>query len=112
MSKRNKHGRFIVSKDGYLYDTCGYGCRTWGMSNQKTIKFESGKYYLKEEYADTNGEYQEEYEIEVAEVLQSFEEIGKKYKIIQNVEVVICCGEMVFDKPIKVYKREVKENDN
>lgn len=47
MAKRNKHGRFIVSKDGYLYDTCGYGCSTWGMSDQKTIKFESGKYYLK-----------------------------------------------------------------
>lgn len=107
MAKRNKHGRFIVSKDGYLYDTCGYGCSTWGMSDQKTIKFESGKYYLKEEYADTN----EELEIEVAEVLQSFEEIGKKYKIKQNVEVVICCGEMAFDKPIKVCKREYKENE-
>lgn len=105
MAKRNKHGRFIVSKDGYLYDTYGYGCSTWGMSYQKTIKFESGKYYLKEEYADTN----EELEIEVDEVLQSFEEIGKKYKIKQNVEVVIYCGEMVFDKPIKVYKREVKD---
>lgn len=111
MTKRNKHGRFIVSKDGYLYDTCGYGFSTWGMSYQKTIKFENGKYYLKEEYADTNGEYQEEYEIEVDEVLQSFEEIGKKYKIKQNVEVVICCGEMVFDKPIKVCKREYKENE-
>lgn len=101
MAKRNKHGRFIVSKDGHLYDTCGFGCRTWGMSYQKTIKFENGKYYLKKEY--------EELEIEVAEVLQSFEEIGKKYKIKQNVEVVICCGEMVFDNPIKVYKREVKD---
>lgn len=107
MSKRNKHGRFIVTKHGLLLDTRGFGCRTWGMSNQKTIKFESGKYYLKEEYADTN----EELEIEVAEVLQSFEEIGKKYKIKQNVEVVICCGEMVFDKPIKVCKREYKENE-
>ena len=55
MAKRNKHGRFIVSKDGYLYDTCGYGCSTWGSDYQETIKFESGKYYLKEEYADTNG---------------------------------------------------------
>lgn len=62
---------------------------------------------MKKEYEDIN----EELEIEVAEVLQSFEEIGKKYKIIQNVEVVICCGEMVFDKPIKVYKREYKENE-
>lgn len=104
MAKRNKHGRFIVSKDGYLYDTCGYGFSTWGMSYQKTIKFENGKYYLKKEYEDIN----EELEIEVAEVLQSFEEIGKKYKIKQNVEVVICCGEMVFDKPIKVSKREDK----
>ena len=26
MAKRNKHGRFIVTKDGYLYDTRGYGC--------------------------------------------------------------------------------------
>ena len=104
MAKRNKHGRFIVTKQGLLLDTRGFGCRTCGMSNQKTIKFESGKYYLKEEYADTN----EELEIEVAEVLQSFEEIGKKYKIKQNVEVVICCGEMVFDKPIKVYKRKDK----
>lgn len=102
MAKRNKHGRFIVTKQGLLLDTRGFGCRTWGMSNQKTIKFESGKYYLKEEYADTN----EELEIEVAEVLQSFEEIGKKYKIIQNVEVVICCGEILFDKPIKVYKKK------
>lgn len=102
MAKRNKHGRFIVTKQGLLLDTRGFGCRTWGMSNQKTIKFESGKYYLKKEYEDTN----EELEIEVAEVLQSFEEIGKKYKIIQNVEVVICCGEMVFDKPIKVYKKK------
>ena len=108
MAKRNKHGRFIVSKDGYLYDTCGYGCRTWGMSNQKTIKFESGKYYLKEEYADTNGEYQEEYEIEVAEVLQSFEEIGKKYWIDQDVEASVFYGEILFDKPIKVYKRKDK----
>lgn len=108
MAKRNKHGRFIVTKQGLLLDTCGFGCITWGMSNQKTIKFESGKYYLKEEYADTNGEYQEEYEIEVAEVLQSFEEIGKKYKIKQNVEVVICCGEMVFDKPIKVCKIRIR----
>lgn len=107
MEKRNKHGRFIVTKQGLLLDTHGFGCRTWGMSNQKTIKFESGKYYLKEEYEDIN----EELEIEVAEVLQSFEEIGKKYKIKQNVEVVICCGEMVFDKPIKVYKREYKENE-
>lgn len=111
MSKRNKHGRFIVTKQGLLLDTRGFGCRTWGMSNQKTIKFESGKYYLKEEYADTNGEHQEEYEIEVAEVLQSFEEIGKKYWIDENVEVVIYCGEMVFDKPIKVSKREDKENE-
>lgn len=104
MAKRNKHGRFIVTKQGLLLDTSGFGCRTWGMSNQKTIKFESGKYYLKKEYEDIN----EELEIEVADVLQSFEEIGKKYKIIQNVEVVICCGEMVFDKPIKVYKRKDK----
>lgn len=57
MAKRNKHGRFIVTKQGLLLDTHGFGCRTWGMSNQKTIKFESGKYYLKEEYADTNGSY-------------------------------------------------------
>ena len=105
MAKRNKHGRFIVTKQGLLLDTRGFGCRTWGMSDQKTIKFESGKYYLKKEYEDTN----EELEIEVAEVLQSFEEIGKKYKIKQNVEVVICCGEMVFDKPIKVCKREYKK---
>jgi hypothetical protein len=27
------------------------------------------------------------------------------------VEVVICCGEMVFDKPIKVCKRKYKENE-
>lgn len=108
MAKRNKHGRFIVTKQGLLLDTSGYGCSTWGMSYQKTIKFENGKYYLKSEYEDTN----EELEIEVAEVLQSFEEIGKKYKIKQNVEVVICCGEMVFDKPIKVCKREYKENEN
>lgn len=108
MAKRNKHGRFIVTKQGLLLDTHGFGCSTWGMSDQKTIKFENGKYYLKREYEDTN----EELEIEVAEVLQSFEEIGKKYKIKQNVEVVIYCGEMVFDKPIKIYKREVKENEN
>lgn len=105
MAKRNKHGRFIVSKDGYLYDTCGYGCRTWGMSNQKTIKFESGKYYLKEEYADTN----EELEIKVFDVLQNFEEIGKKYWIDQDVEASVFYGEILFDKPIKVYKREVKD---
>lgn len=106
MAKRNKHGRFIVTKQGLLLDTRGFGCRTWGMSNQKTIKFESGKYYLKEEYADTNGEYQEEYEIEVAEVLQSFEEIGKKYWIDQDVEASVFYGEILFDKPIKVYKKK------
>lgn len=82
MAKRNKHGRFIVSKDGYLYDTRGFGCRTWGSDYQETIKFENGKYYLKKEYEDIN----EELEIEVAEVLQSFEEIGKKYKIIQTLK--------------------------
>lgn len=109
MAKRNKHGRFIVTKQGLLLDTRGFGCRTWDMSNQKTIKFESGKYYLKEEYADTNGEYQEEYEIEVAEVLQSFEEIEKKYWIDQDVEASVFYGEILFDKPIKVYKREVKD---
>lgn len=37
MAKRNKHGRFIVSKDGYLYDTCGYGCSTWGSDYQEII---------------------------------------------------------------------------
>lgn len=116
MAKRNKHGRFIVSKDGYLYDTCGYGCSTWGSDYQETIQFRCGKYYiescnLRAEIVDTGEEYITEFEIEVAEVLQSFEEIGKKYKIKQNVEVVICCGEMVFDKPIKVCKREYKENE-
>lgn len=105
MAKRNKHGRFIVSKDGYLYDTYGYGCRTWGMSDQKTIKFENGKYYLKREYEDTN----EELEIKVFDVLQNFEEIGKKYWIDQDVEASVFYGEILFDKPIKVYKREVKD---
>ena len=107
MAKRNKHGRFIVTQQGILLDTHGFGCRTWGMSYQKTIKFENGKYYLKREYEDTN----DEFEIEVVDVLQRFEEIGKKYWIDENVEVVIYCGEMVFDKPIKVSKREDKENE-
>lgn len=108
MAKRNKHGRFIVTKQGLLLDTHGFGCRTWGMSNQKTIKFESGKYYLKEEYADTGEKYITEFEIEVVDVLQNFEEIGKKYWIDQDVEVSVFYGEILFDKPIKVSKREDK----
>lgn len=114
MAKRNKHGRFIVTKQGLLLDTRGFGCRTWGMSNQKTIQFRCGKYYiescnLRAEIVDTGEEYITEFEIEVVDVLQRFEEIGKKYWIDENVEVVIYCGEMVFDKPIKVSKREVKD---
>lgn len=114
MAKRNKHGRFIVTKQGLLLDTCGFGCRTWGMSNQKTIKFESGKYYIEDcnlraEIVDTGEEYITEFEIKVFDVLQNFEEIGKKYWIDQDVEASVFYGEMVFDKPIKVYKREVKD---
>lgn len=116
MAKRNKHGRFIVSKDGYLYDTYGYGCSTWGWDYQETIQFKGGKYYiescnLRAEIVDTDEEYITEFEIEVADVLQSFEEIGKKYWIDGNVEVDIYCGEMVFDNLIKVSKREKKENE-
>lgn len=84
MAKRNKHGRFIVSKDGYLYDTYGYGCSTWGSYYQETIQFRCGKYYiescnLRAEIVDTGEEYITEFEIEVVDVLQKFEEIGKKY---------------------------------
>lgn len=113
MAKRNKHGRFIVSKDGYLYDTRGYGCSTWGNDYQETIQFRGGKYYIEDcnlraEILDTDEEYITEFEIEVADVLQSFEEIRKKYWLDEDVEASIFYGEILFDKPIKVSKR--KEN--
>lgn len=114
MAKRNKHGRFIVSKDGYLYDTYGYGCSTWGSDYQETIQFRCGKYYiiescnLRAEIVDTGEEYITELEIEVAEVLQKFEEIGKKYWFDQDVEASVFYGEILFDKPMKVSKRKNK----
>lgn len=116
MSKRNKHGRFIVSKDGYLYDTYGYGCSTWGSYYQETIQFRCGKYYiescnLRAEIVDTGEEYIIESEIEVVDVLQKFEEIGKKYWLDQDVEASVFYGEILFDNPIKVSKREDKENE-
>nr|DAW58903.1 MAG TPA: hypothetical protein [Caudoviricetes sp.] len=116
MVKRNKHGRFIVSKDGYLYDTCGYGCSTWGSDYQETIQFKDGKYYIEDcnlraEIVDTGEEYITEFEIKVFDVLQNFEEIGKKYWIDQDVEVSVFYGEILFDNPIKVCKREYKENE-
>ena len=84
MKKRNKHGRFIVTKDGYLYDTLGYGCSTWGSNYQETIQFRGGKYYIEccnlgAEILDTDEEYITEFEIEVVDALKSFEEIRKKY---------------------------------
>lgn len=114
MAKRNKHGRFIVSKDGYLYDTCGYGCSTWGSDYQETIQFKDGKYYIEDcnlrvEIVDTSEEYITEFEIKVFDVLQNFEEIGKKYWIDQDVEVSVFYGEILFNKPIKVCKRKVKD---
>lgn len=113
MAKRNKHGRFIVSKDGYLYDTWGYGCSTWGSNYQETIQFRCGKYYiescnLRAEILDTDEEYITEFEIEVVDALKSFEEIRKKYWFDEDVEASIFYGEILFDKPIKVSKR--KEN--
>lgn len=109
MKKRNKHGRFIVTKDGYLYDTYGYGCSTWGNDYQETIQFRGGKYYIEDcnlRAEDTGEEYITEFEIKVFDVLQNFEEIGKKYWIDQNAETSVFYGEILFDKPIKVYKRK------